>query len=106
EALFNGIVLSEKSLGLGFTPAKLNDGSDASFRGANYGLGWFLYPNNKIEEISHGGGLPGFHTYLGRFPEEKVTIIILSNSMIIEEMSYITSSITSIILKKENSYND
>lgn len=103
EALFNGEILSEKSLKLAFTPAKLNDGSvaiDDYFR-TNYGLGWYLQTNNKIKEIFHEGGLDGFISYMVCYPEEKVTIIILSNNDALNDIRHLTTSIFSVIPKKE-----
>ncbi|MGA8027341.1 MAG: DUF3471 domain-containing protein, partial [Bryobacteraceae bacterium] len=34
---------------------------------------------NGRKEISHGGGIEGFNTYLGYWPEEKLSVIVLGN---------------------------
>ena len=45
-----------------------------------YGYGWNVssYKNRKL--VSHGGSLPGFRTIYYRFPDEKIAIVILTNS--------------------------
>jgi CubicO group peptidase (beta-lactamase class C family) len=69
EALFGGKVLSAKSLEAMTTPVKNNYG---------YGLGVSAISGRK--SVSHGGGINGFSTNLLRFPEEKVTIVVLRNA--------------------------
>lgn len=46
---------------------------------SNYGYGWFIDSLNGKSYIGHSGGITGFSSYLVYFPEEDVTIIILSN---------------------------
>jgi len=75
EAVFNGKVLSEKSLQAAFTKATLNNKEKV-----NYGYGWSLDDIRGNKFISHGGGLHGFVSYLERQPESKVTISVLCNS--------------------------
>jgi CubicO group peptidase (beta-lactamase class C family) len=79
EAVFNGKVLGESSLEAAFTPVTLNDGSKANAMGFGYGYGWVLLEIRGMKEIGHGGGLNGFSTYLGRYPEQKVTVAVLTN---------------------------
>jgi CubicO group peptidase (beta-lactamase class C family) len=55
-------------------PLRLADG-----RTENYGLGWGLGHYRQRRYACHAGGVPGYSAFLGRFPEESVTIIILSN---------------------------
>jgi CubicO group peptidase (beta-lactamase class C family) len=68
EALFNGNLLSPKSLAAMTTPA-LN----------NYGYGVGIAPMLKRKTVSHGGGINGFNTYLIRYLDDKVTIAVLRN---------------------------
>ncbi|WP_298733086.1 serine hydrolase domain-containing protein [uncultured Chitinophaga sp.] len=46
----------------------------------SYGYGWYVstYKNRKV--VYHGGVLPGFRAMYYRLPEERTTIIILTNS--------------------------
>lgn len=69
EALYAGKVLAAKSLEAMTTPVKNNYA---------YGLGVETKNNRKM--ISHGGGINGFATFIARFPEEKVTIVVLRNA--------------------------
>jgi len=77
DAVFSGKVINEKSLKEAFTPALLNDGKKPD--NAAYGYGW-QFGNYRGEDIiQHGGGLQGFISQLARYPEENVTVAILTN---------------------------
>lgn len=69
EALFSDKLLSAKSREAMMTVDKNNYA---------YGLGVNQQHNRKL--VSHGGGINGFNTTLARFPEEKVTIVVLRNA--------------------------
>jgi len=77
EALFNGKVLQENSLKAGFTPVVLSNGKKPD--NANYGYGWALGDYRGQDIIEHGGGLHGFISQLARYPEENVTVVLLTN---------------------------
>jgi len=57
-----------------YTPVQLTDG-----RTENYGLGWALGHYREHRVIYHAGGIPGFSAFFGCFPDDGVTLIILSN---------------------------
>jgi CubicO group peptidase (beta-lactamase class C family) len=44
-----------------------------------YGFGWFLDPYHGRPRMWHTGTTTGFHTVIERFPEQRLSIIILSN---------------------------
>jgi CubicO group peptidase (beta-lactamase class C family) len=69
EALFSDKLLSAKSREVMMTPVKNNYG---------YGIGTNEQWKRKV--VSHGGGINGFSTILSRFPEEKLTIVVLRNA--------------------------
>jgi CubicO group peptidase (beta-lactamase class C family) len=69
EALFSDKLLSAKSREAMMTVDKDNYA---------YGLAVNQQFNRKM--VSHGGGINGFNTILARFPEEKVTIVVLRNA--------------------------
>lgn len=69
EALYSGKLLSAKSLEAMMTPVK-NDYA--------YGLGVQTKSGRKM--ISHGGGINGFSTFIARFADEKVTVVVLRNA--------------------------
>lgn len=56
------------------TLAKLNNGE--TFGGA---YGQFINKHRGLNQIQHGGGDAGFRTYLGRFPDQKFSVVVLSN---------------------------
>jgi len=58
-----------------WTPAPLAKGQTA-----NYGFGWQVERVNGHRLISHGGGIPGFSTQISRFVDDKLTVIVLTNS--------------------------
>lgn len=45
-----------------------------------YGLGWFLQEYNGKKMVSHTGGINGFVTSVTLFPEEKLGIVVLTNT--------------------------
>jgi CubicO group peptidase (beta-lactamase class C family) len=55
-------------------PAKSEDGTAIS-----YGFGWFLDPYKGHKRMSHDGGTIGFRTTIQRFPDDKLTVIVLAN---------------------------
>lgn len=56
------------------TPAKLNSGKP--FGGA---LGQFVDKYKGLKEIQHGGVDAGYRSFLTRFPDEKLAVVVLSN---------------------------
>ena len=58
-----------------WTPAKLNDGKPTK-----YGFGWFLDSVEGHKNIGHGGSTSGFSASLQRFPDDKLAVIILTNT--------------------------
>jgi CubicO group peptidase (beta-lactamase class C family) len=69
EALFSDRLLSAKSREAMMTVDKNNYA---------YGLAVTRQHNRKM--VSHGGGINGFNTFLSRFPEEMVTVVVLRNA--------------------------
>lgn len=68
RALNTEKILSKASLQKMFTPV-MN----------HYGYGWGINSMANHPQIGHGGGIFGFGTYMARFPEEDLVVIILSN---------------------------
>jgi CubicO group peptidase (beta-lactamase class C family) len=56
------------------TPVRLNDG-----REMGYGLGWGLSHYRGRVVTHHAGGVPGYSSFVGRFLDDDMTIIVLSN---------------------------
>ena len=53
---------------------KLGDGSTFG-----YGLGWFLEEVNGHKHVYHPGGAPGTATIISRYPDDRLTVILLAN---------------------------
>ena len=74
-ALNDERLLSRSSLNVMFSPTKLSNGDRVPS-----GLGWFLYPMRGHEVRQHGGGFrTGFNTTINRYPDAKLTIVLLTN---------------------------
>src|SRR5687767_2789037 len=69
EALFSDKLLSAKSREAMMTVDK-----------NNYAYGLAVNKQHNRKMISHGGGINGFNTILARFPEEKITTVVLRNA--------------------------
>jgi len=48
--------------------------------GDRYGFGWILNKVNGVEIVEHGGGIPGFGSYVLRLPGKKFAVAVLTNS--------------------------
>ena len=69
EALYSDKLLSWKSRESMMTAVK-ND----------YGYGLAIQTKWGRKMVSHGGGINGFSTFIARFPDEKVTVVVLRNA--------------------------
>jgi CubicO group peptidase (beta-lactamase class C family) len=79
EAIFGGRVLSTASLQAAFTVGVLAGDDPSHPEDTGYGFGWTIDRLNGSREISHGGELAGFGSYLLRLPEYKLTVVVLLN---------------------------
>ena len=50
-----------------------------NLNGMAYGYGWIIGLEEGRQIITHGGGIDGFVTKIARYPQDKTTIIMLSN---------------------------
>jgi hypothetical protein len=74
QGLVSGKLLPRKALDQASTPGMLEDG-----RRTAYGYGWITMTYRGLREVGHGGDITGFNTYIARYPDEKFTVIVLSN---------------------------
>jgi CubicO group peptidase (beta-lactamase class C family) len=44
-----------------------------------YGFGWSLNALGNHKQVHHGGSLPGFRSHFSRFPDDRLSIIVLTN---------------------------
>jgi CubicO group peptidase (beta-lactamase class C family) len=68
QALYTDKLLTKKSRDEMFTPLK-----------GNYAYGWNVGKRGNRTSISHGGGIYGFATQLARYPDDRLTVVVLSN---------------------------
>ncbi|HEU4597233.1 MAG TPA: serine hydrolase domain-containing protein [Pyrinomonadaceae bacterium] len=73
-ALEAGKVLKPSSLEQMWTPVRVSGG--ASYP---YGFGWSVETFRGHRLLSHGGLMAGFSAYVARYPEERLTVVVLCN---------------------------
>ncbi len=84
QALYTHTLISQQSLDEAFNPY-----TASQYAGSSYGYGWFITkapaPGHRL--IWHDGRVDGFRTYIGRYPDDRVTIIFLSNLATVDELA-------------------
>ena len=73
-ALDRATLLKRATLEQMWTPGTLKDGKET-----RYGFGWAIGEHNGHKVIEHGGGFPGFNAHVSRYPDDKLTVIVLAN---------------------------
>ena len=73
--LYSDHVLAQASRAAMWTPVRLTDGSSYG-----YGFGWELDSLDGHWQVHHGGSLPGFRAEFARFPNDSLTVIVLTNA--------------------------
>lgn len=68
HALNQNTILSSKATQAMITPVR-----------SNYAYGWHVRDHAGHTQISHGGYLPGWNSYVYYYPEDTLSIIVLSN---------------------------
>src|SRR4030095_16732920 len=74
-ALYTDKILKQSVREQMWTPAKLNSGATHP-----YGFGWELQTISGHKLVNHGGSLPGFRASFLRFVDDKLTVVVLTNS--------------------------
>ena len=84
HALSSHTLISQQLLDEAFTPYVASQ-----YAGSSYGYGWFIAkaPVAGHRLIWHDGRVDGFRTYNGRYPDDGVTIIFLSNLSTLDELA-------------------
>jgi D-alanyl-D-alanine carboxypeptidase len=73
-ALYTEKLVKKESLAAMWTPVKLNNGKNEK-----YGFGWALDETRGHRRIEHGGTWQGFKSYITRYVDDKLTVIVLAN---------------------------
>lgn len=81
EGVFRTQVVTTASLQAAFTPVRTRDETavEPGPKETGYGYGWSIGKFRGLQEISHGGGLNGFVSFLLRLPQEEFTAAVLVN---------------------------
>jgi CubicO group peptidase (beta-lactamase class C family) len=74
-ALYSNDVFAPQQRELLWTPVKLNDGSEKP-----YGFGWNVGNVGKHRQVHHAGTITGFRADMARFVDDRLTVIVLTNS--------------------------
>lgn len=74
QALYKTKLVSEPMLRVAFSPLTPTDKP-----GRSYGFGWYVTEYRGLKEIYHSGETIGFRTRIVRYPEKKLSVIILAN---------------------------
>ena len=74
-ALYTAKPLTPETRHRAWTPVRLNDGSTHP-----YGFGWELGTYKGHRTVAHGGSLQGFRSHFSRFPDDRISIVVLTNS--------------------------
>jgi D-alanyl-D-alanine carboxypeptidase len=75
QALEAGALVSSASYEEMYRPAKLANGISRP-----YGFGWRVATFEGHNTIGHGGGINGFSTMISRYPDDRLAVIVLSNT--------------------------
>jgi CubicO group peptidase (beta-lactamase class C family) len=74
RALDAGTVLRHDELRDAWTPMTLTNGT-----ATRYGFGWFVDRENGTLKVSHHGETSGFTNFILKYPERRLTVIVLTN---------------------------
>ena len=74
QALYTETLVRSSLYEEAVTPAKLNDGSRTT-----YGFGWFIQLYKNSTGFLHEGSTRGFRNAILRMPDQRLTVIILTN---------------------------
>ncbi|HKX33476.1 MAG TPA: serine hydrolase [Blastocatellia bacterium] len=73
-ALYTDRALKPSTLSQMWMPVKLNGGAAHP-----YGFGWELSRVGGHQRVHHGGSLPGFRAQFSRFPDDRLSVVVLTN---------------------------
>jgi CubicO group peptidase (beta-lactamase class C family) len=75
QALYTEKLVKAATLKEAFTPATLNNGQPD-----DYGYGWVIGKDHGLNLVMHDGSYLGYKTIIARYPDQRFTVIVLSNS--------------------------
>ena len=84
QALYGESLVGRAALEEAFSRARLNDGTSV-----DYGFGWRVEDHDGHLRVRHGGSWVGFRTHIARCPQQRFTVIILSNRADLDPEQYV-----------------
>jgi len=75
QALYTEAPVSRMMIAEAFTAHS----SQSDFKGSGYGYGWYVGRFRDTQHIWHYGSTCGFSTKINRFPERKLSMVVLTN---------------------------
>ncbi len=93
QALYTDAIVRQSTLAQAFQPAVLYDGTEYP-----YGFGWELKEENGILSYWHSGKWLGYQSYYERFPDLKLSIVVLMNWNYGPDVEKIESAVRDIYL--------
>ena len=88
QTLYDGTLINKTVFKLAITPAKINNGTNATIMNVSqmgkafYGFGWFIFEDSSMGKIVwHGGGMPGCRTIFMRNIDKHQLVIVLANAI-------------------------
>ena len=93
QALSTDVIVGQSTLAEAFQPAVLYDGTKYP-----YGFGWEIKNENGEHSFWHSGKWLGYQSYYERFPDRKLSIVVLMNWSYGPDVEAVESSIRKIYL--------
>lgn len=78
-ALYTETILKKETLDLMWTNSALVQAASGTEPDIYYGLGWQLRTQGGVRWVYHSGGMPGHVSEMIRYPDQKMTVIVLLN---------------------------
>lgn len=75
QALYTEKLVSRRMLREAFTAHS----TTSDFEHSGYGFGWYVGSYKGVPSVWHYGGTCGFSTHIERYPEKKLSLIVLTN---------------------------
>ncbi len=78
-ALAKGGVVKPNTLERMWAPIQTKRRAGDPNQGERYGLGWAISQQNGRRRIEHGGAWQGFSAHIAKYPDDKLTVIVMCN---------------------------
>ncbi len=94
-ALSEDKLLKKSSWDEVWTPGKFSDG-----KATDYGFGWQIRKIGETNYLGHSGGISGFSSYIARFPDDNLSVVVLINTSDGRTTQSLTFDIAALFLPK------